>query len=83
MQVILTPRAIKHIQSLQVRDATRIKTKLHVLTSNPYAGKLLHGKLQGWYSWRVWPYRIVYQIDVKEQKIWILSIVHRQGAFKP
>jgi len=52
------------------------------LADNPHLGKQLEGSLEGFYSARVWSYRIVYKIYQQDLVILIVEIAHRQGVYK-
>lgn len=78
-QVIITPKAQKQYKKLPPKQQANIKKKLVSLGNNPNAGKKLAGELAQLRSLRAWPYRIIYYLD--KNKIFITSIVHRQGAY--
>ena len=80
LQVIITPKAQKQYNHLPSKEQSKIKKKLMTLGNDPYSGKKLSGELAELRSLRVWPYRIIYYIE--EDKIFITSIIHRQGAYK-
>ena len=82
MQVIITPKAEKQYKQLPKPEQTKIKRKLLALEIDSFLGKKLAGELSALYTLRAWPYRIFYYIDESEQKIYITSILHRQGAYK-
>ena len=50
------------------------------LETNPLIGKKLTGKLDGQYSLRIWPYRIVYFINQQKDVI-ITDIGHRKDIY--
>ena len=78
MNLLYKPSAIKQLKKLQVKEQKKIIKKLILLSTEPYAGKALKGELEGLYSLRAWPYRIVYEVSKKS--VIIYSVVHRQGA---
>lgn len=82
MEVIITPKAEKQYQHLPKSEQTKIKKRLYLLKKNPKEGKKLSGLLSKTRSLRAWPYRIVYYIDEKQKKIYIVTIAHRQGVYK-
>ena len=82
MKLFLTKKAQKHFEGLDQSHQTRVLHKLELLEKNPYVGKKLAGKLVGFYTLRVWPYRVIYQVNKKQQEIWVVSILHRQGSYK-
>lgn len=84
MEVVLTPKAQKHYKNLPKSEQSKIKRKIKVLEANPNIGKKLSGELEELRIIRAWPYRIFYYISEKndEAKIYIVSILHRQGTYK-
>lgn len=82
MQVYLTPSSKKDLKKLPISEQRKIGRKLIVLGSNPYSGKKLSGELESLYAIRAWPYRIIYEIDLKDKRIEVHKIRHRQGSYK-
>ena len=82
MDVLLTKEANKQYSKLVKADKIKIDKKILLLFSDSSAGKKLSGEFTGKYSLKAWPYRIIYIIDERKKAIWILSIIHRQGAYK-
>lgn len=82
MKLILAPKAVKQYKKLPRKEQNKLKQKLFSLESNPYSGKPLKGELSGYYSLRVWPYRIIYTIHKHLKQIHITAILHRQGAYQ-
>lgn len=56
--------------------------KISQLKNNPLGGKKLKGEWKGFYSLRIWPYRILYGIEPDRKLIKIHKIEHRQGVYK-
>lgn len=81
MDVVLSKNVLKEYEELLKPAQTKIKKKLKTLETNPYSAKKLTGDLKGLYSLRVWPYRIVYEINQKEKRVEVLKIAHRQGVY--
>lgn len=81
MAVFVTPQAQKQFNHLPVYEQIKIKKKLLSLQSENIAGKKLAGNLSELHSLRAWPYRIIYYQD-NNKDLWIVSIIHRQGAYK-
>lgn len=77
----LTPKAEKDLVKIKGHDKVRIECSLQGLMEDPFAGKKLKGELDGLYSVRVWPYRIIYALYKKELLILIIRIGHRQGVY--
>jgi addiction module RelE/StbE family toxin len=82
MEVIVTPKALKQYNHLPKTEQAKIKKKLLLLEKNAQEGKKLSGEYAELRSLRVWPYRIVYYIDNKGKKIFVVTIAHRQGVYK-
>ncbi len=80
-KVFLSAQAQKDSRKIPQKDKEKIFKKLSILEENPYSGKKLTGKLSGYYSLKIWPYRAIYLIK-KNQEVWIVHIIHRQGAYK-
>lgn len=82
MEVLVTPKALKQYNHLPKTEKTKIKKKLLLLEQNAQEGKKLSGEYNELRSLRAWPYRIVYFIDNKINKIYVVTIAHRQGVYK-
>lgn len=82
MRVIITPEAQRQYKRLPIAAQAKIKRKLTLLEMYPMIGKKLEGELAGRRSLKVWPYRIIYLIDKEEEMLYVVSIVHRQGAYR-
>lgn len=79
--VRLKPSAEKAFQKIDKRYRPRILSALLAIAENPYSGKKLDGERKGEWSYRVWPYRIIYQIYKKDLLIIVIAIGHRQGVY--
>lgn len=82
MDVILSKNARKQYERIPKSDQRKIRVKLELLKENPTAGKKLVGELKGVRSLRVWPYRILYEINDRAKRVEVLIIAHRQGVYK-
>lgn len=82
MEVKLTKDAEKCLDKLPSAKRDKIIDKLILLANNPYLGKKLGGKLKESYSLKVWPYRVIYQINKLQRIVLIVTIEHRQGVYK-
>ena len=78
----LYPKAEKQLNKLSEKDKVRILKSLLGLQSNPYSGKKLKGEFAGFYSIKVWPYRIIYIIKNKKCLIIVIKIGQREGIYK-
>ena len=80
-KISLKPSVKKELDRLSKRDQRRIYGALALISHDPFIGKKLQGEYRGLYSFRSWPYRIIYTILRKELLIIIVKIGHRQGAY--
>ncbi len=81
MEIIVTPEAEKQYKKLPKVEQKKVKKKLFLLEHYPKAGKKLLGAFSEVYSLRAWPYRILYYINESKNKIYIVTIAHRQGVY--
>jgi len=80
----LSKEAADDIDTLYRSDRrlfNRIIKKMGSLESSPYEGKPLVGNHKGEFSLRVGSYRIVYEIDLTNHILYILTIKHRRYAY--
>ncbi|MBI3619993.1 type II toxin-antitoxin system RelE/ParE family toxin [Candidatus Roizmanbacteria bacterium] len=82
MLVILSKDAQKQYEHLPKIEQVKVYKKLRFLEVYPTAGKKLAGELSGIRSIRVWPYRIIYEINGTKKRVEILKIAHRQGVYR-
>ncbi len=81
-QVILAKSAEKRLKRLPRAKKVRVLKALKDLEKDPYLGKPLVGELSGLFSLRIWPYRVIYQIEKKRLIVIVFNIGHRQGVYK-
>jgi len=82
--VLLESQAEKELESLPKKILQRIDTKLQALSLNPLprgAIKLKGKESEGW-RLRVGDYRILYQVDDKENTVRVYRIKHRREAYR-
>ncbi len=80
-EIKFTGKAEKELAKLPSRHQKRILATLSVIAVDPFAGKKLEGKLVSFYSYRVWPYRIIYKPYKKFLVVIIIRVGHRQGVY--
>jgi mRNA-degrading endonuclease RelE of RelBE toxin-antitoxin system len=81
-KVYFTPNTEKILSKLKDKKLEkRFRDVKSILERNPLAGKKLIGKLEGQYSLRIWPYRIVYFIN-QEKDVIITDIRHRKDVYR-
>ena len=82
MYKIIIPRsAQKDLKKIDKLYKERILIALTVLSKNPFTGKKLKGDYKTQYSYRVWPYRIIYEIRKRELVVIVIRVGHRQGVY--
>ena len=79
--VRLKPSAAKEYAKLPGDVYGRIQAALVIIAVDPFNGKKLRGQYRDHYSYRIWPYRIIYQIHKNELLVIIVRIGHRQGVY--
>jgi mRNA interferase RelE/StbE len=80
-QIIISRSAKKQIEKLNNVFQTKIRFTLTQLAIDPFAGKKLKGEYSDLWSYRVWPYRILYKIQKHELTVWIIKVGHHQGIY--
>ena len=81
-QLVYHPGVKKDLRSVPEKDRGRILTAIAGLADEPFSGKKLSGEYEGFYSLRVWPYRIIYQVLKTKLTILVVQIGQRGGAYK-
>ena len=81
MQVIVTPKALKQYNHLSKAEQAKVKRRLVGLEKSPFEGKKLSGEYSNLRSLKAWPYRVIYFVDEKQKKVFVVAIVHRQSAY--
>lgn len=80
-KIAIPKSAQKDLKKIDKSHKARILIALNILSKNPFVGKKLKGVCDGQYSYRVWPYRIIYEIRKREFVVIIIRIGHRQGVY--
>lgn len=81
-QLKIKPRVEKELKNLPEKGYYKILSAFVVLSRDPFVGKKMKGEYEGCYTYRVWPYRIIYEIHKKELIILIIRVGHRQRIYK-
>lgn len=75
----LAKRKLKNISSKYYH---KIYKSLECIEQNPYQGKLLTAEFREIYSYKAWPYRILYKIYKKQLMVFVIDIGHRKDVYK-
>lgn len=80
---VFIPNSVKKdIKKIPLPWQFRVMQAINVLENDPYYGEKLSGELDGKRKIRIWPYRVIYQIDSKKKIIIVVEADHRQGVYK-
>ncbi len=81
--LVMAP-ARRQIDRLPVSVAAAVIETLGAIASNPRRlGKPLRFELDGCFSARRGPYRIVYRIDEQIRTVSVLAVAHRSDVYRP
>lgn len=78
----ITSAAEKELKKVSKANQKKFFHVVGFLGEAPFSGKKLSGELKGYYSIRLWPYRILYTLDKQRKIVTIRAIKHRQEAYK-
>lgn len=78
----LSKKAKDDLDRIRGAVSSRILSALLYLRSHPFSGKKLTGKFADLYSYRVWPYRIIYLIRRRILLVLVVRIGHRQNVYR-
>jgi mRNA interferase RelE/StbE len=82
-QVLVMGPARRQIDRLPVAVAAAVIETLGAIASNPRRlGKPLRFELEGCFSARRGPYRIVYRIDDPTRTVSVLAVAHRADIYR-
>lgn len=73
---------LKALEKLPGKDQYRVVLAISYLEDDPYLGKKLSGNLKGYYSLRVWPYRVLYTLNKLEITVTIKTVGHRKDIYR-
>lgn len=81
-RIVIPKKEQKDLSKIDVRYKNRIERTIGLLVDKPLSGKKISGLHKHRYTIRVWPYRIVYEVDKRRKIVLIIRIGHRQGVYK-
>ena len=81
-KLVITKKADKELDRLPKKDRDKILAACDDLCANPFAGKLLHDRFKGLRCIRVWPYRIIYNVNNRIITITVLKVGHRKDVYR-
>lgn len=77
-----TPEAAARMRKLHPQIKGEIKQGIRVLPQSPLAGRPLHFDLDGYWSYRVRTYRIVYRVNDDEATVDIVFVGVRRTIYE-
>jgi mRNA interferase RelE/StbE len=81
-EIKIEKKVLKQLDRIPLPYQKKVLAALTVIANNPFLGKKLRGELADLYSYRVWPYRIIYKIYKHLLVVVVIHIGHRQGVYK-
>ena len=76
--------ARRQLDRLPVSVVAAVLETIEAIASNPRRlGKPLRFELEGCWSARRGPYRVVYRIDDEARAVSVLAVVHRADVYRP
>lgn len=81
-RLVLLAKAQKQLDLAPDKVKTRIEATLRSIQADPYQGKKLEGQLKGFYSVRVVPFRIIYEIRKHELVVLVVKIGDRKDVYR-
>lgn len=80
-KLIISKTAKNQIKKLPDRYKKSTIEAMKDLKDNPLLGKALVRELKGRFSFQFGPYRIIYRINKKENRLEILAVRHRKYPY--
>lgn len=81
---IISKKAEKFLMGLKNKKLqNRLILAIEGISENPYLGKSLKGNLEGYFSYRVQDYRIIYEVADDVKILYVLKISHRKDVYQP
>jgi mRNA interferase RelE/StbE len=78
------PPARRQLDRLPISVAAAVLETLDAITSNPKRlGKPLRFELEGCWSARRGPYRVIYRVDDVAHTVSVLAVAHRADVYRP
>ena len=80
-QIVITPRAARHLGRLDRRMMERVARRIDALTQQPHLGKSLKGRLKDKRSLRVGDFRVIYRLDTAGHQVIVENVGHRREIY--
>ena len=80
-KIIWTEKSSKQLDNLNENISSRIARKINELSENPFSKDIKKLKGESAFRLRVGDYRIIFDIDIKNNIIYILRLGHRKNIY--
>ena len=80
-KIIWTEKSSKQLDNLNENISSRIVKKVDELSENPFSKDIKKLKGESAFRLRVGDYRIIFDIDIKNNIIYILRLGHRKNIY--
>ncbi len=80
--IVLEKSVIKQLASIHSTDYKKIKSAINDLANNPRRHGYLKLKGREAYRIRVGNYRVIYEVEDKILKIFIITVAHRKDVYE-
>ena len=80
-EIYATKRFSKEFKKLDEKIRERIKNKIRELKENPNLGIPLIAEFRGKYKLRIGDYRVIYEIDYQNERIYLVAVGARRKIY--
>ncbi len=80
--ITIKRRAIKSLENLHDKNYQSVRDAIRKLAENPRPNGCLKLKDRDGYPIRIGVYRVIYQINDKDEKITVIDIGHRRDIYR-
>jgi mRNA-degrading endonuclease RelE of RelBE toxin-antitoxin system len=82
-RLIVAAPAARNLERLPEKAAAAIVESFQAIAADPYrVGKPLRFELEGLWSARRGPYRVIYRIDKSKRRVIVVAVGHRAGIYR-
>ena len=81
-EIYATKRFQREFKKLEGGVQERIKKKVSELRENPYLGVPLTAQFKGKYKLRIGDYRVIYEIDFQNSRIFLVAVGSRKTVYE-
>ncbi len=81
-ELIIASQAQRELRKIRKLYRDTLLTTLKEIKEDPFLGKPLSEELVGSFSARVGVFRILYKVNKKDKKVYIISVGHRSKVYQ-